>query len=690
MRINKGLTKTDSPPYNAVFEAHRKFFEDICSGRMPPNADVYVPMPNVEHEVRTFTKTDTPSVGIIIGEIGIGKSSVLKHFRDTDWARSDTLCIFADLNQKTIDLPSTYGMYTDEQKRHAALVADLRLLTGKIHAAIRPRLRLDSDEIVPRLREFIEKENFEHIHKDSLFSDKSDRDILGRCQRRHPHQFAKMALKFSVKHLGLKHVIFVVDNTDNYDRFVIDGFIKSLGPAERCVESINAWPKIDANVTTLIACRPVTYAMLKEEGQRSLLASHGEWPIRIDSPCSLTELLRLIYVKGGYEACSEDIQFVSRNDIAWTVDKRNEFLHKLCHHLERDGHSDRIIELCNRNVADAKCALLEVLRNRFSFDFDRVLGCLADHDFRSQSETRLPWPDIVKCLAFGNPSESPVYPIRNSRIPNVLSSAVAPFPETMVKPRIIGLLAEAERSERALVSQTGHDLRRLLEHWFDKSQFDTCSLFEELYSQGLLTTHLGSPPSRVDAKTVPLVATPRGILLWDQLKSYSVLLECFRDDLELDEEHNWDASPTYEMRRDPTTREVIWLCEQAWRGERNELSVLLRDRDYDEFVRVFGARTIAECLLSGVQTLFLRYHQDIVRRWKADGLQDHLDNLAKSIKAQKKVWRAAACFRHGKTTEATKAANEVLQEFPGSEVAVEAEAIVTKCRSAAVQGRFAK
>lgn len=454
--------------------------------------------------------------------------------------------------------------------------------------------------------------------------------LLRAAQARNRITFLFVSLKYYAVTRELRKLIMVIDNCDQKDPILIESFVDTLCHLDRCFEGLVGSYDIIPDFISIVSCRPPTRWMLETAAHENSLGSHGWKSITVDTPCSLAQLIRQRFEHSQHRDKLGTVHIRSNNGIVWETARHELLLHRLCDALEHAKQGSRLLALSNGNVADALKAMIEILSNRYFIDLDAIVGDVVEQQ-RSTVGT-LCWPDIIRTLAYGNPASTPIYPVRHTRIPNMLSGAYSLFPKDFLKPRIIQLLVINAKGADGTCNVD--DLFELANTFFAKTREAVTALLDELYEQQLIDTDCGHAPSASGSR-YSIVATSRSRQLWDDLAASDVLLACYRDDLQLSSKHQYQRIPTHTLTLKQRCEELLWLCEDAIEAEVRELEALSQRASYCDFAEAFGGTLISERMLAGVGVGMYTFYRHHLRERDGLGLEEQLKALDSHLIAAK-------------------------------------------------------
>jgi hypothetical protein len=588
----------------------------------------------------TFTRSGNTGVGVLYGHRGIGKSSVLRHLEQTEWPSEGCEVILADLSESsaTLNIGEDYYTLPHIERWHRAMgVASLCLNThidNLLHTFRNRDIPFPIDDFIDLMRVIQPA----LLPLNDIYSERPAAELLDKAQAKDETAFRFFFLYFLVRHRNQYHIKFVLDNLDDKDSVLIKALCEQLAHLRSffhacSAKEMSAFGTRERRMTPIVSCRPITYTHLKTPvDQENGDDWYGLSPIPFTFPCSLAAILikRYDFYVAGERPDSRivvDSELLGGNRV--TIDSRDRLFRRLCNDFGTTGQAQILLSLCNYDLARAAAATLEVFRNRHFLSTDAIISMTTTSQRidRIESAKRLfTSTTIIRILAYGNQAtEAPMYPIMNTLVPNILDSLDAPFARTaasFVKPRIITYFLEVKR--RNAVPQRedrrnseGNDsavtrgmLLEDLKKCFGLREPVISQVIDEMFGQELLAHNHGvKVPSYYGARC-ELIITPRAECLWTQLSMHSVLLQAYREFVELNDnvswrgvEHSWSSRRAYaiDMSSGEVFSDLVWMCVQSWVAEKEFLERLLERNVIGEFVRCFGSRFTSEQLVDGVQ-----------------------------------------------------------------------------------------
>ena len=227
--------------------------------------------------------------------------------------------------------------------------------------------------------------------------------------------------------------------------------------------------------------------------------------------------------------------------------------------LEKDGHEKTILSLCNLSVTEALDATIEVIRNKTYIDLDRVIADVFVGNDRLPAG--VPRTAIIRIFAYGNQSSVPIYPVKETLIPNILHSKKEE--SSLFKARLIQFLCNGKSSLTGNFDlNSANEICKWGDHFYGLNDDSVFLLLNELYNERLIDTYRGKAPSKTRDDCY-VKNTVRADLLWNLLSQSSILLECYRDDIPIDDTNKFSETPTNSLSSKIPDFDCKHICE--WR-----------------------------------------------------------------------------------------------------------------------------
>jgi hypothetical protein len=546
MRINEFGPRSSSPPYNELFTHFGEELYLMCRERAF-DAETYIEMPEAEKEIQDFAKSGSTNVCVVVGAKGIGKTSVLNHLLKVVWPKERCAVLPIDLR----------GISYSEELADCRSSEDALKKTAE--SLVEKELRkCISNWVQERINEHPEKFTEEAI-TDHVKTFGKELVPVAYWMGRHPpieiYKAIAAAYPVELERLmffvvlrigGFKHAKIVVDNLDDKDWRIVMGFSEALAHLREYIaikSRIQSRDSTDSEiirVTPILACRPITFWTLKQARPKHSSDWYGMQDVRIGKPSSLGKILRRRYDKeiaGGKKRIT-----VCINNKEITIDDRDKLFRRICSRIEQSGQAELLLQLANYDMADAMAASLEVLRNRHFVKTGKLLACLLASNSKPSElietiNATISRTVVLRSLAYGNQSsDAPVYPVANTRVPNVIidnRSHLGKDISSIAKPMIVSYLMTNRRTSSAV--STHVPVSKVLEFcntFLKINEQHTREVIDELYDEGLITHPQGIVrPSFLD--NCELELSPRLICIWEELQSSSVLLQAYRESMEL-------------------------------------------------------------------------------------------------------------------------------------------------------------
>ena len=655
MRISQATGRQHRPPYNAVYVSFQPEFDKLFEERHFVSVEdgnlTYVEMPQAELEIKSFAEAKTWDIGLVVGDTGIGKTSVLRRIIHNEWSSMDCMVLAADLSTKKFaaDYPRNFVKLAEADRFVVAAGAAQGILSSLIKDALDDFLTSCAEEFL----KFISMHRKGLLPAETLFRKRKAETTLSAIAKKHPHDILQLGLYFYAAKNDIRHLKVIIDNVDDKDRYLISELCDSLGHLQQLVRELSQaergrdTQKPIRIVTPIIACRPATAAALIRLQESPSGGVHGLHELRISEPCDIGKALvkryeHLFAILSVSHRRSREVT-IGHNAAIWQIRDRDDFFAQLCKILDAENHAKRVLELCNNNVAHAMRELLNVLRNNRFLDLAALLGQILGKGASDQPPIN--WPRLVRALAYGNQgSTSPVYPVENTCVVNILAGRYAGFGDTTLKPRIIGLYTHTEAQQGRTILNTLQTLCDYAARWFNITEEDALATIDEMHLEGLLLHSDGAAMPSDIGPSCEMRLSPRAKCLWAELERNDILLGCYRDDLDLDEDLRWrgrqcvwDAKPTTRLSLEGVARELVWLVRQMWQGECSELDVIAAKGEYRTFCRAFGSKTVTERVVKALSKSRYALYENI-EGFDYEEFPKHISEIDEEVHARSQLW----------------------------------------------------
>lgn len=657
MRVIRKTSDRENRPFNGLFEAYAHILEKMTEQRsFDEDATTYVPMTSIENELKEFALSGSTDIALLVGSIGIGKTRVVKYLSDVIWGSMNCLVVHNDLRiaAESIRLPHDFYERDDnDQWLHAAKIAHRRvneMLQERFGADVTGWNRANPDEFVDFMQQFYPGK----MPTSALVGASSPREVLHEIESQYPEEFPRFCFYYFLRKKNIQHVKFIIDNVDDKDATLIKAFgdilahltlgVKDFSRRER--EQDEAAP--DRHLTAVMSCRPYTADLFNNEW-------FGTSKIEISQPCSLAQLLRKLYDN----LMSTDPELGGKgkpatlnvNQMRWQASDRDRLFGKLLESFEKSGRSEEIVRLCNNNMAEAKKAFLQVVRNKHFVREQEYFAAVRETNTSKQQEivgSVFTSTTVVCALAYGNQGIwDPVYPIASSPVVNLLEGKQSRFGHTLIKPRVLSMFLDKEHAFDSRPEISIARVSELASRFFDFDDQQISQLIDEMFADGLLANpRVVETPSKLGPKCT-LVATPRAHYLWSLLRESSVLAECYRDDIWLDEELvwkgkrvQWNNHPTRTLTVENRLDALFWIVVECWNVEERELDSVSNKGNLAAFVDSFGPDLITELLLDGIDNSLRGFYRKYLQRdsFAIDSAEAKFAEIRQDISDSKSRW----------------------------------------------------
>src|SRR5580700_11297790 len=109
MRVTRTTPREDTPPYNSIFESYgdilHLLFESRQDVELESTNSQYVSMPEPQQGITDFARSGSSEICLVVGSIGIGKTSVIRHLVGTVWPNMGCLVLHHDFRAESEDEP---------------------------------------------------------------------------------------------------------------------------------------------------------------------------------------------------------------------------------------------------------------------------------------------------------------------------------------------------------------------------------------------------------------------------------------------------------------------------------------------------------------------------------------------------------------------------------------------------------
>ena len=712
-KIKNAAARVNEPPFNPFYEEYKAEFDKIFEQRAPVtfehNSGTYVEMPVIENEVLKFALARSSDVGMIVGATGIGKSSLVRYLEHS-WGDHDCWVIVMDLAQIQIagSLPRGFHSLSQEAQLKEAGLAARQVVDLFIKQKLWDFLQTTAQEHPNELFNFAVKYMPGILPASVLFdfgqrgtiSRKAATKILKSLATAQEHDFLSLGVVFKLLSRNIPHLKIIIDNVDDKDVLLVHEIVDTFSHLQERVrvcnekergEIANATPR---SVTLFVTCRPPTATELTWIDEGSPHAWQGIRELPIVRPCNFAHAIAKRYAAFSRKR-PRPVTIVASPG-KWQFGNRDEVFQKLCELIESNRYGEHILALANNNVATAMSLMLELLRHKEVIDVDSFVK--SESIIGGAGQT-LSWSKMVKALAFGNQgSRTPIYPVRNTVVVNILEGKNSALHTTLFKPRLLRILQIAQTDDGNPANAC--TLKELCDYgmrWFNVSCEQAKALLNEMFQQGLVIHGRGSALPGAIGDDCNLRMTTRASFLLESLDRNDVLLKCFRDDIDLKEDiawhgkkYMWVKKPTADLSVAETARELVWMSWQAFAAESQEVYAVAERGEYQEFVRVSGKELISQLIVFGIvesnRTFYgTRPFHGGGEEWDHDQLTSRLKALQEEISGFYELVNAIEEARMGDHKKACATAKRISAEVPDTDSSTRAEGLRVKWEEEAVK-----
>lgn len=683
MKVYLGAARRDIPPFNGIHEAYGPAFWNLLfQPRSVPTADEFVDMPEVQRSIADFARSMTNELCLIVGRRGVGKTSVLLHMQNTTWKSAQCQVVYECFRDESLPPPPGYSKWDDKRQRlYWVRLADehvTRILRKNTPAGI---VDIDSqsslwsffrflNEYFPSASDYSLSQTTSLERFQKLFSrlaDDKKRRQFGDSQ----YSLDRLLFSYSVVNNRYRHVKFIVDNLDDKHKGFIAALIEKLSHLQDSVRQLKVAltdqeAPFSVVLTPFVSVRPLTASALDEFRDSEHKGFGAGWNairrIDIDSPASLCDIVLKRYdnitsSREFGELADIDVDksrvdnsltvHMPRSSVRWEFSCRHEFMRGLLKIVTSSSQDLELSQLCNNDMSQAIPSLGNVLKNRFFLLESDVIAAIENPhagDAVKRARAAVSRVAILKCLAYGNQGNlTPYYPIHRTRVANLLSGRVAPFAHTMAKCKAILALNEYGRDNRTGMPQA--DLCSALRTWTRLSGSQVIDLLDELWRQGLIESDVWEkrPSLSVAINENSLLSlTPRADALLYHLRNDTVLLLCYRDEVELLDTLEWKVSPhrpewfvspnwftkgSFQFgskHKAEELRDVFCMIEQIFCVEASEVLDCIRRQEngapHGDYTRLFGTYLVTDLVLDSLENSLKRFYVDFfgvdLKQWR--------------------------------------------------------------------------
>lgn len=686
IKPNGGLRKTPSPPLNEVYTAYKTFFIDLLESRGKTeflDTSVYVPVDSIEKPISDYLESNISTIGLLVGPIGIGKTSVLSHIAASRPDSIDRVVQYINLNSRkqSIPLQKNYESLTvPEQKKVISEAVDTfmrQMLMSKINDKY--KISDTFDEIY----DFCMKYNSEFIVEESILHGDNKKDTIIAFMKKNINAFFVVCFKYLFKKTRIKSYTLIIDNCDNKDTLLLESFVDFIAHLSECISELNKQFSIDDAIhfKSILAMRPSTFYTMRSRQRYTGLGRIGYHPLYLTEPCSVASIIRRRFEVGNFGEQTKDICVVSRNGMKWEINRRNKFVIAFCERLEKDEHAKKIARLCNYDISCVLRAILEVISNDNYIDLDRIIGDVINED-NTSTERGIPWTSILSVLALGNQAKDPTYPVEGTLIPNIIHSKYAPFNTTSLKLRILYALNCTDDGTLS-GSEDPSTICETIQHWFGTKKENIINLLNELFAEGLIETARALPLS-VDVNNNIFHSTEKTRMLLEQIQISIHLLFVIRDDLPLDKTYENRHKTSHYLTTSEMIEEVISIVIGFWKNEKNEITKIASNGELNEFYSIMGRRTVSELMLNGIQNNFKNYFKSKFKEPAIKQFETMFIDIEDDISNWTKYWEALTYISNKKNELAAPIATDIQlflldDQFKEDKTVLELLQLVPKC-----------
>ena len=600
-KLNKGNRSTNVAPYNEIYQTYMRLFNSLFQSRLIGDHRTYIRIPDKENEIFEYINSGAKSVCLVTGLTGIGKSSILNYCAHKLKNEKNTHCILIDLlgRRANLDLGEDFHSLDENTARQRSeKVARSYIIDNLIGSFATGTTNKWGGYFYDYM---IDHEMGHLIFPYNMHNGEEESSkitSLNKFKEKNPLAHAYAALKYYCLINKKTKVVIILDNTDQKDFELIEAFLDILSDFTRCIS------KEIKTVTPIISCRPYNEKRLQKRKNINSISSHGIETITIDNPCSISKIIISRY---NITKKSKDIiEFNSRKGMKWTVSDIDSFIVNLTKRYEEERLDNYVIQLNNYDLSTSLKNTLNILRNRYFIQVERLLPSLIKN---SSLRYGLSKSAVLKALAYGNPAsiDTMYYPQDNTdmSIPNLLNWNID-IPETFLsKFRVIQYLIK----RKAYIDRKGERQERIvksLEKHLGMKLKQSVKCLKIMYYEGLIFTHSNRPPEETNKDYI--VISPKARLIFEDCENHSLYTEFWFDDTPVRVMQFSSILHNFSFRRRPI--ELVKFILFLWSIEKEQLTNIIKVKEVREsYVQQYNNNIITSMLLNGLEISIHSYYK---------------------------------------------------------------------------------
>ncbi len=583
IQLNGGCTyKEDSHyEYNDLYKRFRKVFKIILDGDDPhkysndPNK-WYVSVKDIEGRINDIIESDSSSLHYLIGQTGIGKSTVLR--KCTNGIRNPidgggVLVIPFNFDNRNIPITGV------EDSLASSWISNADFIKEKY------KIQYSQKEFI----EFIKSHASDVLYNGTVDINSSDEEKLATLQKNSPYSHNIELFKYFFYKSGFDKLLIVVDDIESVDHDIQVNLIEIFYRAYNCVRNVGDNAKV---VNTIISIRPNTQKLTRNS--ESIKSHYFSIPVKITKPVSLVE----IFKKRFNEVLSRSDYSHIKDTKEW--DRTLEVLLHLCDSIS-GRYGNRFIALFNYNIRRTLAEFNLIIVNRKWFQRDRI----PNPSFRiDELDYAISEAAVYRVLGMKN---SNFYPVESTCLPNLLYNKPEPTHDLVLVYMIKYFLKKNSGNK---------DLDATINK--DSLVTDFVKLFKQNNMEEVVldclefgcNSKLFEESTNASSKKV-IFLTPRAKELYKMIGEKNLSLQLFRDDVFQDySKENRRRSLTINLRGRVLFEEMLHMSYEIFDWEKNIIETFILNGNSGLAINSFGDTLFSEHLLEGTSNSISAYFQD--------------------------------------------------------------------------------
>lgn len=602
-KINSRYFMGQSSHPNDLYRYFSKILKPMVASENPgptsPNPDDwYVPNLELQEKVEVAVQTPLNERIMLVGHTGIGKSAFIRHF------------FSASANPRIEDqilyLPYYFDPVSVDNQTNG-----IDLIQPKVQAACK-KLQLHNNINFNHdlFFNFINGHRSDILYPNDLPFDATEAERINSLQQNRPYQYYAELLKFFVVNSPIKKIVIIIDDIDTVEPVDLQArIIASAARFTYCLHNIyhedEGHPSInpDSGFQTLllISCRPNTRSNLSRS--EVLKGMPFERSIELDAPVSLEDLFEARF---NATLANPNLSEQLANRAQFTEYKNilNDVLASISEINQRF-----FLGINNFDVRNSLEVMQKVLSNRRYVQQSRPVQ---QHFILNRNDFRINTANVVRAIALG---ESRVYNPKNSPIKNILVNSR--FADSdLIGIYLINILTRGSKIHDFSLDGVHFkedDLIASLERLFDSTDQAPVIMkrLQEFKDWEILSTEQFQ--SKGGSENL-IHLTPRGAVLWNELRERSFLLEFFRDDVYLpissDDDNVWPLlfEPVEELEQVDRIGSALRLIDSYSKKELRLFSRKAEQSELGWLREIVDGNSISKMMFSGVDSSIRRIY----------------------------------------------------------------------------------